>query len=191
MTTTQTKPSYLGLLNAISIAEADAQKYLCAWAATTKDAGVKAVLECVALREGEHGVAFAKRINELGFSVREKEDPTLAGKMEIACSDMSDLEKADALGLGGNRGPDVSDPFDDMFKDHSIDIQTGALLGRYIAEERDSGRMLTDCYAAMKAGSNGSASEQDLQSVNDRLCSIEASIERLDRLMTKGKKAKS
>jgi hypothetical protein len=50
MTTNQMKPSYLGLLKAVSIAEADAEKYFCAWAATTKDAGVRAVLECVALR---------------------------------------------------------------------------------------------------------------------------------------------
>ncbi len=136
-------------------------------------------------------MAFAKRINELGFSVREKEDPTLAKKMEIACSDMSDLEKAEALGLGGERSPDAGDQFDDMFKDHSIDIQTGALLGRYIAEERDSDRMLAGCYAAMKAGQNGAAPAQDLQSVNERLSGIEASIERLEKLMAKGKKAKN
>ena len=31
--------------------------------------------------------------------------------------------------------PDI---FDNFFKDHSIDIQTGALIGRYICEERDT-----------------------------------------------------
>ena len=35
--------------------------------------------------------------------------------------------------------------------DSSIDIQTGALLGRYIAEERDSGRLFQACYAQLCA----------------------------------------
>ena len=44
-----------------------------------------------------------------------------------------------------------------MFDDKSIDIQTGALLGRYIAEERDSGRLLTSCYRQLCAAENGSS----------------------------------
>jgi hypothetical protein len=33
-------------------------------------------------------------------------------------------------------------PFGQLFDDHSIDARTGALLGRYIAEERDTIRQL-------------------------------------------------
>jgi hypothetical protein len=52
----------------------------------------------------------------------------------------------DALDTGAE--PDI---FDRFFTDHSIDIQTGALLGRYICEERDSGRLLRSCYEQLKA----------------------------------------
>ena len=49
------KPSYLGLLNAVSLAETAAHEYLTAWAAVTPHEGVKATLLTVAAREGEHG----------------------------------------------------------------------------------------------------------------------------------------
>ena len=36
--------------------------------------------------------------------------------------------------------PGDPDIFSGFFTDSTIDIQTGALLGRYICEERDTGR---------------------------------------------------
>ncbi|MEL6983987.1 MAG: hypothetical protein AAFO29_16300, partial [Actinomycetota bacterium] len=64
------KPSYLGLLNAIAVAEGDAEVFLNRWVdATTRD-DVRQVLHTVALREGEHAKAFEKRINELGFQLK-------------------------------------------------------------------------------------------------------------------------
>ena len=109
------------------------------------------MLATVAAREGEHGMAFAKRLNELGYSVLERDDPTFEGNLAVASSDRSDLEKMELLGLGrldtGNR-PDI---FDGFFNDHSIDIRTGELLGRYIAEERDPARLLRSCYEQLKA----------------------------------------
>ena len=77
------KPSYLGLLNAIAVAEARAHEYLTAWAECTPSADVRGVLLTVAAREGEHGMSFAKRINELGYEVR--------------CTDDSNLQKSLAL----------------------------------------------------------------------------------------------
>ncbi len=39
----------------------------------------------------------------------------------------------------------------------TMDVQTGALMGRYISEERDTGRQLRACYAQLQesAASNG------------------------------------
>src|SRR4051794_2345571 len=150
------KPSYLGLLNAVSLAESEAYEYLTAWAAVTPHEGVKATLLTVAAREGEHGMAFAKRISELGYNLRPgPDDPKRAERLACASStDISDYDKMHALGVAsiaegaGKSGPDV---FDKFFSDHSIDIQTGELLGRYIAEERDSGRRLRACYLRGKA----------------------------------------
>ena len=143
------KPSSLGLLNAIANGETRAHEYLRAWIAVCQDDDVLATLETVAAREGEHGMAFAKRINELGYSVIWKDDPGHAERMAIVCSDRSDREKVEALGLHRLVRDGQPDIFDAMFADHSIDIATGALLGRYIAEERDTGRRLRACHAAL------------------------------------------
>jgi hypothetical protein len=146
------KPSYLGLLNAISVAESDAGEYLAAWAAVTPRSDVKAVINTIALRESEHGLAFAKRIDELGYSVRPKPDPKHAERMAIAASaDMSDREKFEALGLGKRPQNGERDIFDTFFENKDLDPVTGGLLGRYVAEERDSGRRLAACYALLCA----------------------------------------
>src|SRR3712207_7382318 len=110
------KPSYLGLLNAIAVAESQAHCYLNAWIAVTPDPDVRAILSTVAHREGEHGMSFAKRINELGFEVREKDDPDFERKMEIARSDRSDCEKMELLRLG--RPDDGRDVFDKIGRAH-------------------------------------------------------------------------
>jgi hypothetical protein len=146
------KPSYLGLLNAISVAESDAGRYLTAWAAVTPSDDVKAVLSTVALRESEHGLAFAKHIDELGYTLRPKDDPKNAERMVIAGSTvLSDKEKFEALGLDRRVQNGDRDIFDTVFENKDLDPVTGGLLGRYIAEERDSGRKLADCYALLSA----------------------------------------
>ena len=103
-------------------------------------------------REGEHGFSFAKRINELGFELKPTDDPTFDEKMEIATSDRTDLEKLEALDiLKYAPSGDEPDVFDNFFRDHTIDIRTGELLGRYIAEERDTLRLLQGCCAELTA----------------------------------------
>jgi len=169
------KPSYLKLLNGISCAETHAYQYLSAWADVTTDPDVRVVLCTVAAREGEHGMAFAKRINELGFELRPIDDPKFAERMEIASSDRSDLDKAEALNLlEFATAPDTPDVFDRFFRDHTIDIQTGALLGRYIAEERDTIRLLQGCHAKLVAKSCDTADSPD---ASDRLGVLEEKID--------------
>jgi hypothetical protein len=154
------KPSYLGLLNAISVAESDAGRYLAAWAAVTPSAAVKAVLDTVALREAEHGLAFAKRLDELGYGVRPKDDPKSAERMAIAASTvLCDREKFEVLGLGRRVQNGDRDIFDSFFENKDLDPVTGGLLGRYIAEERDSGRKLAECYALLCADAERQAKE--------------------------------
>lgn len=141
------RPSYLALLNGIAVAESRAYDYLSAWAEVTADPAVKATLRTIALREGEHGMSFARRVNELGYDIVPGDDTDFRHKLETVKSEaLSDREKFEAIGLlkyCSDEGPDV---FDGFFRDHSIDIQTGALLGRYIAEERDTLRMAKSCY---------------------------------------------
>src|SRR5215468_7441148 len=147
MEQTAKKPSYLGLLNAIALGEGRAHQYLSCWAAKTPDADVKKVIATVAIREGEHSHAFTKRLCELGFTVQDRPDPSFEKNMAIANADCSDLEKFEALGFNRDVTRDI---FKGIFDDESIDPQTGELLGRYVAEERDSGRRLRACYNVLR-----------------------------------------
>ena len=116
------------------------------------------MLETVALREAEHARSFAKRIDELGYSVRPKDDPGLPGRIATAKSKrLSDRQKFEKFGLTYDReGPDI---FTRFFDDMTIDIQTGELLGRYLSEERDTGRRLKACYAGLLAADGGTTAK--------------------------------
>jgi len=174
------KPSYLGLLNAVSQAESRAHAYLNEWIKVTPSDEVRCVLATVAAREGEHGLTFAKRINELGYELIVKDDPGHAKRMKLAASNRSDLEKMEKFGLGQLDSGDKPDVFDKFFEDHSIDIRTGEMLGRYIAEERDSGRLLRDCYEKLKAAGNGSTNGNGSVD-SDRLASLDGKVDALCR----------
>jgi rubrerythrin len=178
------KPTYLGLLNTIAVVETRAHAYLTAWADVTPDPDVRAVLRTVAAREGEHGMTFAKRVNELGFEVRCNDDPGFETRMEVARSDRSDLEKIEALELLRFRSDDEPDVFDTMFRDHSIDIQTGALLGRYIAEERDTLRLLQGCCAHLQArGSEAAPSSSRLGVLEDKIDGVSRAVDELRQIV--------
>jgi hypothetical protein len=90
-------------------------------------------------------MAFAKRVIELGYDFVRRESPRLEEDLAVARSDRSDREKAEHFRL--DRIDSVLSFFDDVFKDHTIDIRTGELLGRYIAEEHDTARLAGGCYA--------------------------------------------
>jgi hypothetical protein len=147
------KPSYLGLLNAIALGEGRAYKYLSAWAERTPDPDVAGVLRTVAIREGEHSLAFEKRLCELGYGVLDRPDPDFEKRMDLVCSSRSDLEKFEGLGYrrDGSRQREDGEFLKHLLDDDSIDVQTSELLGRYIGEERDSGRRLRACYEALRA----------------------------------------
>ncbi len=143
------KPKYLGLLNAISLAETEAGLYLEAWANATCDEDLACVLRLVAARETSHGEVFCRRIAELGFELRQKPDPKAAARLaRYANPKISDLDK-----LPAHR----EDP-DTLFPDIKQGIADGAydpmscnLLQWYINEERDSARRLTEAYGQVRA----------------------------------------
>ena len=172
-----TEPSYLPLLRRVAAAECNAEVYLSAWAAATPRDDVRRVISTVALREGEHSKAFQKRICELGFTVSIEEAATTADRAAIgAATDLDDREKFEKLGLGSRPDPSVPDRWVDYFDDSSIDIATGELLGRFISEERDSVRLLADCYSALCAEGDGAATGDVTEARLDR---IEQTLARL------------
>ncbi len=144
------KPTFLGLLNALAVAETAAEPLLLTWASTTKDKRLAKTLRFVAMREGEHGKAFAKRMLELGYDVRWPDISSLEKTLAVATStSKTDAQKFRAFKLG-KPSPKI-DVFDSMFNDKTIDPITGGLLGRYIAEERDSTRLLAVEYDRLRA----------------------------------------
>jgi hypothetical protein len=76
------------------------------------------------------------------------------------------------------------DIFDGVFKDHSIDIRTGELLGRYIAEERDSARLLRSCYEQLKgrAGS-AEASATDIAALEGKIDTLCRAVDELRQIV--------
>ena len=178
------KPSYLGLLNAIAVAEGRGYQLLSTWAECTPDAELANVLSVIALREQEHAPSFEKRICELGYSVRRKDDPAFEVRLEEAGSAISDRKKFKrVLGIRKKNADSVNQPdqFTGLFNDPSIDIQTGALLGRFIAEERDSGRRLRSAYQALngRATSQPNVEVRELEEICARLDALTETIDGL------------
>ena len=169
------KPSYLGLLNAIAVGECRGHALLECWSETTQDTVLKQTLKVVAIRENEHAAAFEKRLCELGYSVRQKPSEDFDRRMKVVASDVSDRQKfEDVLGYGKESR---DDPLSEIFKDKTIDVATGELLGRFIAEERDSGRRLKDAYARTTA--EAASTDSTLEDLSRRLDRLTRTIEEL------------
>lgn len=170
-----TEPSYLGTLNAIVNGERRGNKFLAAWSQNTHRPDLARALHSVALRDAEHAATFEKRINELGYDLQETSDPGFENDMAIALSQMDDIEKFERSGIGQNDDNDAQDRLLMLLADKSIDPRTAELLGRFIAEERDSGRILRQAYLALKddaglqlqTGNDNAILEQRQKSKND------------------------
>jgi hypothetical protein len=154
-TTTVAKPKYLGLLNAISLAESAAGVYLEAWADVTPNPDLACTLRLVAARERSHGEVFCRRIAELGYELRRKPDPRNAEQLaKLADPNLSDLEKIPPRGEGGE------DPFGEVRRriaEGEFDPLTANLMTWYITEEADSGRRLREAYDCVRQMAGGGA----------------------------------
>ena len=178
------QPTYMPLLNSIAVNEAKGEKLLSAWAATTPDAALASALRFVAIREGEHAMAFTKRMCELGHEVCEdtafqvfKEFDKL---VEFVKSPISDADKVARLTARPAGEAPRKDPFTGFFNDTTIDPQTGELLGRYIAEERDSGRRLQVEYDRVCSASG--ASNMEMQSLKASIEALRQEVAKLTRV---------
>ncbi len=153
-TSDHAKPAYLGLLNAISLAESRAGVYLRAWADASDDPDFACVLRLVAARETSHGDLFCRRISELGFSLREKSDPdSLKRLATLADPTVCDLDKLPPV-----RARAGGDPFKEInqrLAAGEFDSMTANMLAWYIEEERDSAARLEEAYACVRAKANG------------------------------------
>lgn len=153
-TDTAVKPEYLGLLNAISIAERNAGRYLKVWADLTPDPDLKQALALVAARETTHADVFRQRIERLGFSLLDKEDPALAERLRVyGDPSLSDAEKIRAFPRDAAQEARTDAFFaslDERIADETVDALTRDTLRWYVHEERDSRELLRAAYARVE-----------------------------------------
>ncbi|MFK7913812.1 MAG: hypothetical protein AB8B93_07845 [Pseudomonadales bacterium] len=151
------KPTYIGLLNAIANGERGGHALFTAWSGATSNKRLKKTLDKVAVREMEHSWAFTKRLSELGFDLRPSSDKAarkaLAKQVALLKSSASDARKFASFGISAKnkkaaKAADKTKPDQLMMilSDQSIDPTTAALMGRFIAEERDTGRLLRKAF---------------------------------------------
>ena len=146
------KPSYIGLLNSIANGERGGYKLFDAWRNSTKDEALRPILDMVAVREMEHSWAFEKRLSELGFGLRPATNKALNKQVNLLKSKAPDKEKFASFGYGVDSSSErqSEDGLLQILADKSIDPQTGELMGRFISEERDTGRQLAKAFRAMQ-----------------------------------------
>ncbi len=187
------KPSYLGLLNAISLAESAAGVYLEAWADVTPNEDLACTLRLVAARERSHGEVFCRRIAELGYTLRRKTDPRNAERLaKLADPNISDLEKI------GPRREESGDDFGEIRRrmaEGDFDAMTVNLMNWYIAEEKDSARRLREAYDCVRemggrkktaSASHGDGPSADAEAI---MACMTAGFARLEKSMEKLAKA--
>jgi hypothetical protein len=191
---TTEKPSYLGLLNAISLAESAAGVYLEAWAKVTPNEGLADTLRLVAARETSHGEVFCRRLAELGYGLRHKPDPRAAEQLaRLANPNIRDLEK-----IPGRRDEEA-DPFAEIRRrmaEGDFDPMTVNLMNWYIAEEKDSARRLREAYESVREGrgkkvkAGASAAVGPSADAEAIMACMTAGFARLEKAMEKMAKAK-
>lgn len=175
------QPSYVDLLNALALGERRGGALLSAWRAVTTDPHLAHVLEVVTIRQKAHAAAMIKRLCELGYSLVETPSDSFRQCLDLAGSNASDGEKfARLLGYGTAR--DSDDPLARVFEDRTIDPATGALLGAFIAESRDSDARLRHAWRN-QAGPPPEISDQELLAeVTQRLDRLARTLEELKQL---------
>jgi len=141
------------LLNTICLAEGRAGTYLKAWADKTATPELKACLALVAARETSHYEVFKRRIEELGDTVQEQEDPDFQERLRVLGSDMADIEKIRWQRASQQRQqrPTLRERYEAAITDETIDPLTCSLLRWFADEEADSRRLLAEAYASLEA----------------------------------------
>ena len=147
-THTTTALHYLELLNTIASGERRAGVYLQAWAATTPDPELQACLSMVANRETSHYHIFKRRIEELGYSWTDNQDPDFEERLKVSSSDMPDAEKIcwGKARQAQRRGPTIRDRYEAAITDETVDPLTRSLLRWFADVEADSGARLRAIY---------------------------------------------
>jgi Mn-containing catalase len=152
-THTKTELHYLELLDNIASGERRAGVFLQAWADTTLDPELQACLSMVANRETSHYHIFKRRIEELGYSWTDNQDPDFAERLKVSGAAMPDAEKIRwaKVRQAQRRGPAIRDRYEVAIADETVDPLTRSLLRWFADVEADSGARLRAIYDRIEA----------------------------------------
>ncbi len=145
---------YLDLLNEIVGGERRAGVFLKGWANKTPDTALQACLQMVARRETSHYHIFKRRVEELGCTVQETDDPSYHERLLVNCSDMPDIEKiryGQAKQRQQQQSPTRGEKIEAAIADETVDPLTRSLLRWFVEVEADSGALLRQEYARIEA----------------------------------------
>ena len=143
----------LELLNTIASGERRAGVFLQAWADTTPDPELRACLSMVANRETSHYHIFKRRIEELGDSWTDNQDPDFEERLKVSSSEMPDAEKIrwSKARQAQRQGPTIRDRYEAAIADATVDPLTRSLLRWFSDVEADSGARLRAIYDRIEA----------------------------------------
>ncbi len=135
-------PAWLGTLNAVIGAESCGREAFAAWAGLTPDVELREVLEVIAGKEREHAFSFARQVRRLGFEPQPLEIPGMQDFREL----LGSQEKSDVEKLAFFCPADRDEPFAiaELPNNPDYDDDTRALMTRFVAEERDTFRLLRE-----------------------------------------------
>ncbi len=156
-TVKENQPHYLDLLNEITSGERRAGVFLKAWADKSQDPQLKACLNFVARRETSHYEIFRRRVEELGCTWEDNDDPNYHERLLMNCSELPDIEKLrysqarQRRQREQQRGPTRGEKIDAAIADETVDQSTRSLLKWFAEVEAESGSMLRKEYERIEA----------------------------------------
>ena len=107
----------------------------------------------VANRETSHYHIFKRRIEELGYSWTDNQDPDFAERLKVSSSAMPDAEKIrwGKARQAQRQGPTIRDRYEAAIADETVDPLTRSLLRWFADVEADSGARLRAIYDRIEA----------------------------------------
>ena len=151
-----TKLHYMDLLNEITSGERRAGVTFKAWTDKCQDSSLKACLDFVAKRETSHYEIFRRRMEELGGTWEDTDDPTFHERLLVNLSDLPHIEKL-RYSQGRQKrnreqqGPTRGEKIDAAIADEAVDQITRDLLKWFAGVEADTGDLLRKEYARLEA----------------------------------------
>jgi len=152
-----TKLHYMDLLNEITSGERRAGVTLKAWTDKCQVPSLKDCLDFVAKRETSHYEIFRRRMEELGGTWEDTDDPTFHERLLVNLSDLPDIEKLrysqgrQKRNREQQQGPTRGEKIDAAIADETVDKLTRDLLVWFAGVETDSGNLLGKEYALLEA----------------------------------------